>query len=116
MKAKAIYIVLLTLILIVYSSEIAFMPNYNENTDHWHLFYWVLLSNIALMGVLIANVMQMLSVKKVNAQVVVILLLSFLCFALLNSSNSYFKAISFIGIVLLLVYIIFYTSFKKQSS
>ena len=73
MKGKAIYIVLLTLILIVYSSEIAFLPNYNERPDHWHLFYWVLLISIALIGVLIANVIQMLIVKKANAQVLIIL-------------------------------------------
>lgn len=110
------YIVLLCLILIIYSSEIVFLPNYNERPDHWHLFYWVLLISIALIGVLTANVIQMLIVKKANAQVVVILLLSFLCFALLNGFNTYLKTISFIGIALLLIYILLFQSFKKQSS
>lgn len=115
MKGKILFAVVLALILIVYSSEINFMPNYSQKTDLWHLFYWILFFAIALITISIANSIRMFIAKKINAKILVILFLSCSFFTLLNNSNHYFKTISFVGIALLLIYILIFKTLKKQS-
>lgn len=113
MKAKIIFVLTLILILIMYSSEVVFMPNYKERSDVWHLFAWVIIFSSAFIFVAILNLIFMIKYRKANLEVLLILFLTFLFFAFLNNPKSHLQEVGFIGIILIFIYFNFFSSRKK---
>lgn len=113
MKAKLIYILSLILLLIIYSSEIFFMPNYLERGDMWHLFEWILFFSISFGFVLILNLVFMFKQRKANPKVLLILFLTIISFASLNNPKFNFKEFGYVGVILILIYYLAYQSWIK---
>jgi hypothetical protein len=116
MKAKIIFVLTLILILIMYSSEIVFMPNYQERSDMWHLFTWIMIFCTTLIFVAILNLIFMLKSRKTNLEVLLILFLTFLFFTFLNNPKSNLQEVGFIGMILIVIYCSFFSSRIKLKS
>lgn len=110
MKSKIIFALTIILVLLMYSSEIVFMPNYKERSDMWHLFTWIMIFSSALIFVTILNLFFMLKYQKANLEVLLILFLTFLFFVFLNYPKSNFQEVGFIGMFINLIYCSFINS------
>ena len=109
MKGKYVYLLVLFLILVHYSSEISFMPNYIPKGDYWHLLFPMVLFNSSFLILLVYNIIMMVREKRVDFKNLIAFLFSICFFQFLNSPNSTLRNIGYILIGVILVYHIIFT-------
>ncbi len=91
------------LVLIIYSSEIKFMPNYQDRPDKWHLLYPI----VVFYPILIIQVLIILLKTNLGAQKTELLLISIfaiLSFVFLNTLNHTIQLIAYISLLAIFAY------------
>lgn len=99
MKQKYILLILLILTLIVYSSEINFMPNYKKRPDKWHLLIPMLIFYSLIFIQLIWNVIIMIKNRKMDWMYTVFCFISLFCFANLNNPKGNWQEFGYLGLI-----------------
>lgn len=108
MKNKIIYLLIAVnvLILIIYSSEIRIISNYNAKPDKLYLFIPFLLFGL-LFTFLFLGYLYFFIKKQISVLNFTILLLSIIFFLFLNNPKGNFQLYGFIGIFFLIIKMLF---------
>lgn len=97
----------------MYSGEISFMPNDKNRPDSWHLIYYMAIFYFALIIELIWSITIMSVRKKVSWDILIPLVLTFICYVSLNNPKGNSQELGYIGLIFTLsILIVFY--FKKR--
>ena len=114
MTQKNLLLVNLIVILVVYSSEITFMPNYTREPDQWHLFLPMLAFNAIILILLIWNSILMFKARKINWSYTILSISTLTFFALMNSPKGNSPEIGFTGLLMILLVLIGMNLFYRQ--
>ena len=116
MKLKFTLFVSIIIILIVYSSEISFLPNYKYRPDKWHLFIPMFGIYIALISQLIWSIIEKIKMKKDSVNIIM-MAISVLLFSTLNNPKGNSENIGYFGLIILgIVSIILYFIENRNES
>ena len=105
MKFKIILIFTIGIILLDYSSEICFMPNYKSRPDKWHLFYSMFLFFFILIIQFLWAIFKMIKQKRISWQMILIMLGTIFSFLLLNNTNGNIQVFGYV----IMVFIAFFS-------
>lgn len=113
MKQQISLILILSFVLVVYSSEVSFMPNYEYQPDKWYLIPYLVSFTLLLCVIFIWNVFTGIKSKKINWFFIIQSLFSILVFFNLNNPKGMNQNISFLLIIVIIASILI--SFRKKS-
>ena len=98
MKAQSVLFFTLLGILMVYASEMSFMPNYVSRPDKWHLLLPMLLFGVLLLLQLIWRAFIMIKNKKMEWAYIALMALCLLGFAQLNHPKGDWQEVGYAGL------------------
>lgn len=107
-----ILILLNILILVVYSSEIKFMPNYSAKPDKWYLLSSLISFTSLFAIIFIVNIFLLIR-KTITWIGLVWIVLSVLYFLMLNVSDSLSQTLGYFGIFSIICIMLFITFTKR---
>ena len=118
MKIQITIILTYFLILIFYSSEISFMPNYVYKFDKWHLIIPMLFFFLVQTIILVWSIVIMIKQRKFNLRLFLIQGLGLLLFAELNNPKGYSQVIGYCGFCILLItsLILYFSNIRRTLS
>lgn len=102
--------------LAVYSSEINFMPNYIERPDKWHLIIPMFGFTIIAIGELIWSIIHLVKYKNKAWDAIIIIVLSFICFANLNNPKGNFQEGGYKGLIVITITSIIITIIANKNN
>jgi len=102
MKFKIVLFLSIIPILLVYSSEIGFMPNYNYRNDGWHLLIPMFIFYILLISQLIWSIIEQIKKKK-NYWDLLMIVISILLFSALHNPKGVSQNIGYIGLIIVTI-------------
>jgi len=100
-------------VLLVYSSEISFMPNYDAKPDKLYLLIPILLFSISFIIMLIVNIVFLVKAK-IPLTCFVSLILSIIFFMFLNNPKCSSQIFGFFGVFLINVALFFMIRNDKE--
>ena len=103
MKSKLVLFCSILLMLIFYSSEISFMPNFTYRPDKWHLLPLMFGFSILIFVQLIWNIVVMIKKRKVSWDILLLISLSILTFLFLNNPKGNSENIGYLSLMILAV-------------
>lgn len=114
MKKQMNYILILVniLILVFYSSEIKFMPNYSAKPDKWYLMFPFLSFTSLFAIIFIVNIFLLIR-KTITWIYLVWIVLSVLFFLMLNVPDSLNQNLGYFGIFFIICIMLFITFAKR---
>ena len=114
MKSKMILFLSILIILLIYSSEISFMPHYKSRPDKWHLLIPMFGFFIVFLAQLIWSVIEKIKQKKDYSNIILITI-SMLLFATLNTPKGDSQIIGYVGLLIVsIVSIILHLNENKK--
>ena len=115
MKQRNILLISIILILLVYSSEVSFMPNFKDKTDKWHLILPMLIFYSWIIIQLIWNFYSMFKNKKMEWIYTIFSLSTLFCFASLHNSKGNSQELSYLGLIIIFLIISFMNLYKRKN-
>lgn len=112
MKFKIILFISILIILLVYSSEISFMPNFNFRPDKWHLMVPMFGFLIILSLQFFWNIWDKIKNKNKSWSMIILSIISILLFLLLNNPKGNSQNIGYIGLIITAIYTMLTIRFK----
>ncbi|MEO1518844.1 MAG: hypothetical protein AAFV95_27765 [Bacteroidota bacterium] len=106
--------IVIVLILVTYSSEVAFMPNYKERPDKWYLLMPMLLFYSLFSLQLLWNAVLMVKYKKVKWDDLVFTLLSIVCLTSLNNPKGNWQEVGYLGLAIVFIILLSFVIEKKR--
>lgn len=97
---RLILIITLSLILVIYSSEIDFMPNYVDKPDKWHLMIPMLIFYpILFLSIVITFLKKKLKSQK--KEILILTTISLIGYAMLNNPKGNSQIIGYLILIIL---------------
>ncbi len=108
------YIVISFLILLIYSSEINFMPNYKDRPDNWNLLLPMI---IFYFGLFLCFVWLLIkrNISNQKSEILLTLTVILLSFAMLNNRKGFSQITGYLFTAIVFVFSTVKLFFKKQN-
>ena len=114
MKQLKIYLLVISIfILIGYSSEISFMPNFKNKVDKWHLFFPMFSIGLLLLIAVFTNIFLILRKQAAYASLLYTIILIVFFLFLNNIKDEFGLIFGYLGVILLLVVLVIQLTFNK---
>ena len=111
MKEKIALVLTLFITLVIFSSEIYFMPNYEHKPDSWHLFFPIMIISISFIIIFIFTIIKMIRNKKWDFLFLAQCIFPLVSFMIIRNIN-----LNYIVLTILLFYLIIDLILKIKSN
>jgi hypothetical protein len=115
MRQRNILLVSILLILLVYSSEVSFMPNFKDKPDKWELIFPMLTFYSWIIIQLIWNLYSMFRNKKMEWVYTIFSLNTLFCFTLLNNPKGNSQELGYLGLMVIFLFISIMKFYKAKN-
>jgi len=102
LSLRLILTITISLILLIYSSEINFMPNYVDKPDKWHLMIPMLIFYPILLFIIIKTILKKY-IKSQKTEILVLTTITLIGYAMLNNPKGNSQIAGYIILLILLV-------------
>lgn len=105
LSLRLILTITISLILLIYSSEVSFMPNYVDKPDKWHLMIPMLIFYPILLFSIVRTILKK-NIKSQKTEILVLTTMSLIGYAMLNNPKENSQIAGYIILMILLVILI----------
>jgi len=102
LSLRLILTITISLILLIYSSEVSFMPNYVDKPDKWHLMIPMLIFYPILLFSIVRTILKK-NIKSQKTEILVLTTMSLIGYAMLNNPKENSQIAGYIILMILLV-------------